>query len=222
MNVKKPYRFLNPLVASSLFIVPMLVASQASAFQLTYTSDALPFIQGYLGGEPDDSVGTYDPPTPIFSAVFDTTGSGLTYSFSSANVQVDSPYAASFTATPGADSSITFNSDGSIASWNFLVTFTQYFEEIPFVQPENYQTWTMTSSYGAGTCNCDTHWTQFDIFTQRQHTWSYVNTIRVLYGGDSATDNWSYESASVPEPFSAALFLTGMGLLGAARLRKKV
>lgn len=215
------YRFLKHCCAGSLLLVPALFTQTVSAFQLTYTSQELPFIQGYLGGEPDDNIGSHEPPFPIFSAVFNSSGNGLTYNFLSADVYVDFPHPGAFSVTPGNDSSITFNEDGSIASWNFFMTFTRHYEAIPLEQPPGYNTWTVASSYGIDTCNCDTYWNEFDLYTPRQESWAYVNTVRVLFGGDNSPDNWSYEAAKVPEPMTSFLLLTGLGALGVARLRSR-
>lgn len=215
------YSFLKHICARSLLVVPALFAQTVSAFQLTYTSQELPFIQGYLGGEPDDSIGSHEAPFPVFSAVFNSSENGLSYNFLSADVNIDFPHATSFSATPGYDSSITFNGDGSIAAWNFFVTFTRHYESIPLEQPPGYNTWTVASSYGLDTCNCDTYWNEFDIYTPRQENWAYVNTIKVLFGAENTTSNWHYEATEVPEPMTPLLLLTGLGLLSAARLRNK-
>ena len=148
----------------------LLFTHSASAYlQLTYNSNPLHFLQGYLGGEPDDfvgSIGSDEPPYPIFNVLFDkisdttstqTLGStGKVSVFESPTLLGDLPIT---------DGSLTLGTNGIPIAWNFSMQLTQstpgirdleldengdtiYFNE--YSLPSKIS-WLFESSYGAGT-----------------------------------------------------------------------
>lgn len=197
-----------------------LLAHSALALQFTYNSDELNFLQGYLGGEPSDLVGSHEPPFPSFSASFVGTTENLTSTFLSGDLTVGFPGNQQLLQNlPTPLSSITLNPDGSIAAWHFLLALTQ---TLPQTQdsPGGTNSWLVESSYGANSCNCDSYTFFRDIFTPRPYySWEYVNTVGALFAGDNAPDNWSIDNTDVPEPLSYFLLFSGLAMIGIRRFR---
>lgn len=215
-------KIIQRLISLTVFFSALFFTHTTLALQFTYTSQALEFKQGYLGGQPDDFIGTYDPPTPVFNVSFVGTTNGLTTKFLFGDLAVnerDQTY--QFDSVPAtANSRITLNDDGSIASWNF--TFGLFIKTPQTIDyPMGQDAWLFQSSYGANTCNCDVYRRSFDIYTPRPYyTWQYVNRIGLFYGGENSLSNWAFENTEIPEPSSYLLFLFGLGVICLTRLHK--
>jgi len=211
--------------------------SAAAYVQLTYTSNPLPFVQGYLGGEPDDYLGSFDPPFPSFNVVFDNisetsstqnlTGTGYASVLDESNFAEDIPISSG---------SLTLGADGTPTAWNFSLQLTKlipgvrdlafdedgeliYFNE--YTLPSK-TSWLFESSYGAGTCNCDKYLYEDDIYIERAYySWAYANTLGFLYGDESSPSNWSVTKVNVPEPKTYLLFALGLIMMSVKRMRRK-
>ena len=215
-------KLLKQLTPLAVLSGALFTQSALANIQLTYTSFDLSFIQGYLGGEPDDSVGSADYPFK-FSATFTATESNPATLLSGTFIEIPS-----WTSNPGfthsislIDSNITLNTDGSVSAWNF--SFSALYDNAGNIDggiDPSHDTWLINSSYGANTCNCDYVKAESDIFIRRQNTWQYINTLGFEFEGANLPSNWTIENVDVPEPLSYLLLLSGLGLIGAARLRK--
>ena len=216
----------------------LLFTHSASAYlQLTYNSNPLHFLQGYLGGEPDDSIGADEPPYPTFSVLFDnisdTTSSQTLGSTGKVSVFESPTLLGDVPITKG---SLTLSTSGTPIAWNFSMQLTQstpgirdleldengdtiYFNE--YALPSKIS-WLFESSYGAGTCNCEKYRYDNDMYIERPYyTWAYANTIGFLYGADSSPDNWSITKVNVPEPNTYLLFVLGLLIMGVRKMRTK-
>jgi hypothetical protein len=215
----------------------ILFTQSAAAYQLTYTTNPLLFLQGYLGGEPDGYVGSYDPPFPSLSVTFDNiadqtptqnlTGTGFTSIRDWPTLAEDLPVS---------NGSLTLGTDGIPTAWNFSLQLTR---SIPGVRDleldENGETiyfnefslpsktsWLFESSYGAGTCNCDTYKYEVDSYIERPYySWAYANTLGFLYGGEGSPSNWSVSKVDVPEPKTYLLFALGLIVMCVRKMRRK-
>jgi len=209
----------------SLFIfLGVFSSSQAAlATQFTYASSALLFKQGYLGGEPDDTVGSYDSFSPSFNVSFQGDTNGLITTFSAGNLTINNdelPYHLN-NVPASSNSSITLNNDGSIAAWHFSLALEQITPQIGENAPER-NTWWVESSHGSNTCNCDWYKNEYDLYITRPYgSFAYVNTLGFLYGGENTPGNWSLTNTDVPEPVNYLLLLSGLAMVGLTRLRKR-
>jgi hypothetical protein len=210
--------------------------SAAAYLQLTYTSNPLSFLQGYLGGEPSDDVGSDDQPLPSFSVIFDRISDGSSTQTLSgtgfASVLDESNFAENIPVSTG---SLTLNEDGTPAAWNFSLQLTKlipgvrdlefdengelvYFNEYSLPSKTS---WLFESSYGAGTCNCDKYLYEDDIYIERAYySWAYANTLGFLYGGESSPSNWSVTKVDVPEPKTYLLFALGLIVMCVRKMRR--
>jgi len=214
-------KHIQRLVSLAIFFGTSLFAQSTFALQFTYTSQALEFKQGYLGGQPDEYIGTYDPPSPIFNISFVGTANGLTTKLLFGDVTVsEHENLYQIDDIPATNSSrITLNNDGSIASWSFSLGIVKTTPQTSD-NPPNRAAWLFQSSYGANTCNCDLYKKSSDIYTPRPYyTWQYVNRVGVLYVGENSLSNWSVENTEVPEPMSYLLLFSGLTVIGLTRLR---
>lgn len=223
-------KLIKRISSIAIFSSALLFTHAASAYlQLSYTSDLLPFKQGYLGGEPDDSVGTNEPPYPSFSVAFANTNgdSGAQSLSGSAQVNIfDWPYL--FETAPVSVGSITLDDNGTPTAWNFSLEITKSSpgysigEDTP---PDEYQfpsrtSWSIESSHGANTCNCDWLKWENDLYIERAYySWAYANTVGALWGETNSADNWKINKVDVPEPQSYLLFLLGLVAIGITRVR---
>jgi len=214
--------------------------SAAAYLQLTYNSNPLHFLQGYLGGEPDDfvgSIGREEPPYPVFNVLFnnisDTTSTQTLGSTGKLSV-FESPTLLGD--LPISNGSLTLGTNGIPVAWNFSMQLIQstpgvrdleldengdtiYFNE--YTLPTQ-TSWLFESSYGAGTCNCEKYRYDNDMYIERPYySWAYTNTMGFLYGADSSPDNWSIAKADVPEPKTYLLFVLGVIVMGVRKLRHK-
>lgn len=215
-------KIIHRLISLTVFFSTLFFTHTTLALQFTYTSQALEFKQGYLGGQPDDFIGTYDPPSPVFNVSFVGTTNGLTTKFLFGDLIVDErDYTYQLNDVPAtANSRITFNNDGSIASWNFSLGLLKKTPQTKD-NPPGQEAWLFQSSYGSNTCNCDLYKKSFDIYTPRPYyAWEYVNRVGVLYGGENSLSNWTIENTEIPEPSSYLLLLFGLGIIGLTRLQK--
>lgn len=213
----------------------LLFAQTASAYlQLTYQSNPLQFLQGYLGGEPYDDIGSNEPPYPTFDIVFDniyetTSTQSLTTGLVSA-----SEWPGLHENIPATSGSITLGADGTPIAWNFSLALTKSTPGIRDVEfDENGEiihfgayelptktSWLFESSYGANTCNCERYRYDDDLYIERAYySWAYANTIGFLYGADSSPGNWSATTVDVPEPKTYLLLLLGMIVIGVRKMR---
>ena len=201
----------------------LLTQSALANLQFTYTSQELPFRQGYLGDIADDDIGSHEPPYPSFFVSFTSTENNLTTSLLSGDLTIDlSPQSSILlNNVPASDSSVTLNGDGSVAAWHFALALTQ---TTPATQndPPGRTGWFVESSHGVNTCNCDWFKYDFDLYAQRPYDqWVYANTVGLLYGDVNTPDNWTIAKVNVPEPLSPLLFLAGIAIIGLVRLRNK-
>lgn len=215
---------LNAVFFRIVFLGAALITQSAFAnLQFTYTSQELPFRQGYLGGDADDTIGSNEPPYPSFSVSFANTENNVINTLVSGDLLINlAPgFSTLLNNVPATDSSITLNDDGSLAAWHFELAFTQTTPETPTDSPGR-NGWFVESSHGVNTCNCDWFKYDFDIYTPRAYDqWAYVNTVGLLYGDANTSDNWTITKVEVPEPPSPLLFLAGIAIIGLVRLRNK-
>jgi hypothetical protein len=193
--------------------------------QFTYTSQELPFEGGYLGGQPDDSIGIDEPPYPSFSVSFAATENDSLASLLSGDLTISlSPQSSKLlNALPVTDGQVAFDNDGNVTAWHFALALTETSPATPD-EPPGSTGWFVESTHGANTCNCDWFMYDFDIYTQRPYyTWAYANTVGFLYGGlnTNSPENWTIGRADVPEPPTSLLFLAGLAMIGLVRLRKQ-
>ena len=230
-------KLIKRIVTFALLSNALVFTNTASAYlQLTYNSDPLHFIQGYLGGEPYDEIGSDEPPYPSFSVLFDKipdTASPQTLNgLAIASVSEWPILSEGVPITSG--SSITLGANGIPTAWNFSLQITKstpgvrdleldengetiYFNE--YTLPSE-TSWSFESSYGAGTCNCEKYRYDDDIYIERPYySWAYANTIGFLYGGESSPDNWSVTKVDVPEPKTYLLFALGLIVLCIRKMR---
>ena len=231
-------KLIKRVINFALCSAAILFAQNASAYlQLTYTSNPLSFLQGYLGGEPSDDVGSNDQPLPAFSVIFDKISEGSsTYSLSGtgfASVLDESNFAEDVPISTG---SVTLDAYGTPAAWNFSLQLTKlipgvrdleldedgeliYFNEYSLPSKTS---WLFESSYGAGTCNCDKYLYEDDIYIERAYySWAYANTLGFLHGAENSPSNWSVAKADVPEPKTYLLFALGLIVIGVRKMRRK-
>lgn len=208
--------FLNIFFVSSLLIVSALFATEASAYQLTYTSQPLAFQNGAVNTHGDLPV-DYLPPSS-FSINFNSTD-GTEAELLQADITVtELGYSQSFVATANEGSQVIFNDDGSIAAWDFAITFTRRAPANGYEPPED-ATWILESRYGLDSCNCDSFYHKYQLYTPRQTSWGLAALVELYFGDSNSPENWKFNSTKVPEPSIPYLFLTGLGLLIAVRLR---
>lgn len=207
----------------NFFLLLLLFSPAAFAnLQFNYLSQELPFIQGYLNGFPDDSVGLHEPPYPIFSfssladiqsneAIF--TGGYVQLSWPADNTFSD---LGNFTAQ---DSYIRFNADGTPASWHLDLQLLKESSGGPWGPSRDF--WRIQSDYGDNSCNCDSLWYEYDLYIQRPFdTWAYAATLAFENGGTNGPDSWQWAQAKVPEPWAIWLMALGLASIGAARERR--
>jgi len=220
----------------ALFSSAFVFTNTASAYlQLTYNSDPLHFIQGYLGGEPYDDIGSDEPPYPSFSVLFDNVlDTTSPQTLSGSGLASVSEWPILNEGAPITNGSLTLGTDGIPTAWNFLLQITKstpgvrdleldengetiYFNE--YTLPSK-TSWLFESSYGAGTCNCEKYRYDDDIYIERPYySWAYANTIGFLYGGDSSPSNWSVTKVDVPEPKTYLLLALGLIVLFVRKMR---
>jgi hypothetical protein len=198
----------------------LLFTQSAVAYVLNYTSQPLPFIEGYLNGDVNENVGSPELTPLSFNVFFNSAGGSPTVALLSGNVTIDIPdYPISFNSVPASHSSLTLNSDGSIAGWDFSFVFEQH---IPQSDDQPYDSkYYVESHYGANTCNCDSYKNEWDLYIRRQDDWQYISTLGFLYSGPNSIDNWIIETVDVPEPRSYVLIFLGLIAIGLTRMRKK-
>jgi len=225
------------IITFVLFSSTLAFTNTASAYlQLTYTSDPLHFIQGYLGGEPYDDIGSDEPPYPTFNVIFNNisdTTSAQTLG-STGNVSA-SEWPAFFGDIPITNGSVTLGESGIPTAWNFSLAVThstpgfrevEYDSEGEIISGDSMlpskTSWLFESSYGAGTCNCEKYRYDDDLYIERPYySWAYANTIGFLYGGDSSPSNWAVTKVDVPEPKSYLLFAFGLIMICVRKMRSK-
>lgn len=215
-------RLIQSLCAIIIFSLTTFFSQSTLATLLfTYTSQELPLLQGYRDGEADDSIGSYDPPFPIFSAAFIGPENSQTVTFDSGNLTAGEPLPRYLLLKdlPATNSSITLSNDGSISAWNFSLAITQMVPET-LDNPLYSRNWLVESSYGIDTCNCDKLFFGADLFVERPfNTWNFIGTIGFLHGGLASPGNWSIEKIDVSEPGTYILLLTSLGMIVLVRLR---
>ncbi len=220
--------------------VTLLVFSSALVFtntafayyQLTYTSNTLPYLQGYLGGEPYD-VESDQPSYASFNVLFDNISESTSPQTLSGSGLVNVVEPSLSESIPITSGSLTLGADGIPTAWNFSFQFTKstpgvrdleldengetiYFNE--FTIPSK-TSWLLESSYGADTCNCEKYRYDGDIYVERPYySWAYANTIGFLYGAESSPDNWSAKKVDVPEPNTYLLFVLGLIIIGVRKV----
>jgi len=207
----------NKFIPLALLFSPAAFAS----LQFTYQSQELPFIQGYLNGFPDDSVGLHEPPYPIFrfSGIADIQNSQA--NFSEGDVwlsQSDNTFfeAGNFTAQ---DSYIRFNPDGTPAAWHLDLQLLKQADSGPWGPSRDF--WRIQSSYGDNSCNCDSLWYEYDLYIQRPFdTWAYAATLGFENGGADDSANWRWAPATVPEPWAIWLMAVGLASIGIVRKKR--
>ncbi len=206
------------------FITGIFCTTTAYAhLQLTYTSDQLPFYAGYRDGEPTDDVGTRNPPFPLFSLTFTSTGElprdgSTTLLLNKTASYIDHPesrWAPDF--LPQIPASITLDSAGNILAWDFSFLFVYHGTD---PEPPGELISSIKSSYSTGGDNIDRYEYKNDIFMEKPAgNWIFLTTVEVYYEGKSELNNWKIESLHIPEPNPLLLVLIGSGLLAASRLR---
>ncbi|PUA29483.1 MAG: hypothetical protein B0W54_02525 [Cellvibrio sp. 79] len=212
---------LQRIFAATILLTSSLCATYTQAhWQFTYTSDELPLVAGYLGGEPSDLVGTREPPFPFFSVTF--TSNDSLASTGTTTLQLHNPsttanwpdYTMAEYFAPQTPSFITLNSDGTILDWEFSLEYF-YRGTGPDVPPGEIRA--SVQSYLGGD---DRFEYKTDIYTQRPfNTWQYVNTVETHYAGASDWNNWVIEKIDVPEPHPLMLIVVGLGMLMINRVR---
>ena len=216
---------LQRIFAVTIFVASSVCATYSQAYwQFTYTSDELPWVAGYLGGEPSDIVGTREPPYPRFHAIFKSeatlVNSGpTTFELDPAYVAVlwpnDEVVENFVVQTP---SFITLDSDGSVLDWEFSLRF--FYRGVAPDEPPYEQ----LIEFDSGNGGVDHFKYKVDIYNQRPfNTWEYVNTVEVHQQAASNVDNWVIEKIDVPEPHPLMLLIAGLGtlLLGRSRVNSQ-
>jgi hypothetical protein len=205
-------------VSRSLLLTFALLAPAASAYQLTYESQALTFQSGTINFHQDLFLDS--PPSPRFSIQFNLSDNMDGRPLSSTVTTFDDYHIASFAAIPSEDSHITFNEDGDIASWMFSVMFTLSNPAIGY-EPPQHTTWSISSYHGIDTCNCDFYVTENQLYYQRQNSWALAAEVSLLFSGNNNVNNWVLNSVRVDEPPLPFLLLSSLALIGVARLRHR-
>jgi hypothetical protein len=117
------------------------------------------------------------------------------------------------------NSSITLNPDGSVASWQILLSFESSGPAIGDNPPYS-NIWFLESNYGIGTCNCEFFRYDYDLYSQRPYHWGYVNTLGFEFRNENMPGNWVIEQVDVPEPMNYLLMFSGLSMICLLRLRK--
>ena len=202
-------------VLSFIFSILAFTHSALASVQFTYTSIDLPFIQGYLNGIPDESVGSSDYPFG-FSATFTATGNNPATLLSGTFIETDFPdYIHNISLI---DSYIGLDTSGSVNDWHFSFSAVQN----GFQSDGNpiHDTWFISSAHGTNTCNCDFIKNESDIFLRRHESWQYISTLGFEFQGDNNQGNWANNAIGIPEPMNYLLLLSGLLSIGLIRLRK--
>jgi hypothetical protein len=213
---------ISRIFVTTILLTGSLLATYTHAhWQLTYTSNELPLVAGYLGGEPSDLVGTREPPFPFFSVTFTSndnvasTGAATTLQLHNPSTTVNWPdYTMAEYFAPQIPSFITLNGDGTVLDWEFSLEYF-YRGSGPDNPPSEHRAF--VQSYFGGD---DRFEYKNDIYTQRPfNTWQYVNTVETHYAGASDWNNWIIEKIDVPEPHPLLLIVAGLGILIISRAR---
>ncbi|RYY73663.1 MAG: PEP-CTERM sorting domain-containing protein [Gammaproteobacteria bacterium] len=230
-------KLIKRVVCFALGTSAVLLTQTAAAYlQLSYSSEPLHFIQGYLNGDADDSLGSEDPPYPSFNIVFDKvaeTSSQTLLGNALANV-IGWPTLNE--QIPIVNGSLTLGANGAPTAWDFSLQTTKttpgvrdlefdengeliYFNEFTF--PSN-TSWLFQSSFGEGTCNCDRYRYDDDLYIERPYySWAQAATVGFVFGGKSSPEHWSVTNVDVPEPKTYLLFVLGLIVIGARKMRAK-
>ncbi|RYY03966.1 MAG: PEP-CTERM sorting domain-containing protein [Gammaproteobacteria bacterium] len=220
------------LHALAFFSGALLFTQSASAYvDLTYQSNPLHFNQGYLGGQPDDDLGSDDPPYPSFSVNFLGLANSTASQALSGSVNVNfSEWPYQLENLSVINSNLTLDSTGNPSTWHFELALTQSSPGYSIgedTDPNDYKlptktTWWFESTHGANTCNCDWYKYEDDLYIERAYySWAYANTIGFLYGESNSPSNWTVNKVDVPEPSGYLLMLMGLIAVGATRLRTR-
>jgi len=224
-------------ISFALYSSAILFTQSAAAYlQLTYTSNPLNFSQGYLGGEPDDTVGSFDPPYPSFNVTFNNISDvPSTQNLAASGFVNLSDWPILSEDVPVSTGSITLGENGIPTAWNFSLQLTksipgvrdlEFDEDGELIYFNDYSlpsktSWLFESSYGAGTCNCDRYRYDDDIYIERAYySWAYANTLGFLYDGESSPSNWSVTKVDVPEPKTYLLLALGLIVLCVRKMRR--
>ncbi len=201
----------------SLLVIYMAAAIPSISFAhtLTYTSNQLMLIEGYLNGDTRDISMIEDPYIPPFSVSLSGEMNDVVGAFSLGDLVIGTYYGIDevFSAVPVSNGSITFNESGIAQAWSFILSVTRTgfdYENGPWSDK-----WIVRSEHGVNTCNCDTLFNERDLYMQRPYyQWAYYATLGELYTAENSDDNWSMTSINVSEPPIWLMMLGGLFCLG--------
>jgi len=195
--------------------VATAIPSISFAHTLTYTSNQLMLIEGYLNGETRDISMIEDPYIPPFSISFTGEMNDLAGTFTFGDIVIGTYYGIDevFSAVPVSNGSITLNESGVAQAWSFILSITQSGVDKDYGPWSD--KWVIRSEHGVNTCNCDTHFNERDLYMQRPYNqWTYYATLGELYTAENSYDNWSITSINVSEPPIWVMMLCGLFCLG--------
>jgi hypothetical protein len=204
----------------SLFIISIATAIPSISFAhtLTYTSNELLLVEGYLNGEIRDTSMIEDPYIPPFSVSLSGEINNLVGTFSLGDIVIGTYYGIDevFSAVPVSNGSITLNESGIVQAWSFMLAITQTgFDDEYGPWGDK---WVVRSEHGVGTCNCDTLFNERDLYMQRPYDqWAYYATLGELFAAENAHDNWSITTIDVAEPPVWLLMLCSLFCFGLIR-----
>jgi hypothetical protein len=201
------------------FLLIFFSPATFAGLQFTYQSEALPFIQGYLNGSPDESVGLHEPPYPAFniSGFADIQNNQATITQGDVWLwwEPDNSHLGAFSAT---ESYVRFSPEGTPVAWHLDLQLLKQSDSGPWGPSRDF--WRIQSSYGDNSCNCDSLWYEYDLYIQRPFdTWSYAATLGFENGGGNSLANWHWLPVTVPEPW--AICLIALGLVSISLLRRR-
>ena len=200
-------------------LLALLFAPSTFASQFTYHSQDLPFIQGYVAGEPSEDVGNYDPPFPYFSVDFAGAPANQNLQLTASNVSLwwDTPYDGYLWSNSLSDDSyVHFDSNGVADAWHFALELLLQSPGDEVTNPTN-DLLKIESSHGGNLADQDTFWAKSDIYIQRQGSWQLVSWLDFEYASPNTADNWAWAPVAVDEPWAIWLMALGVATLSMRR-----